>query len=63
MLALSRKESDSLQIVDQETGETITIAVAKLRGNRTTLGIEASDRFRIYRSELVESNGRVPKGK
>jgi carbon storage regulator len=47
MLVLSRKEGEKLVI-----GDNITLVVAKISGNRITLGIEAPSDVKIMRGEL-----------
>jgi len=49
MLVLSRKAGESIHIDGR-----IKIKVAKIKGNRVTIGIEAPDSVAIVRSELDE---------
>ena len=49
MLVLSRKEGEKLLI-----GDSITLVVSKIAGNRVTLGIEAPADVKIFRSELAQ---------
>lgn len=50
MLVLSRKLGEKIQI-----GETVTISVVKIQGNRITLGVEAPADVRVRRAELLET--------
>jgi carbon storage regulator len=50
MLVLSRKVGERVVI-----GENITVVVARLAGNRVTIGIEAPPDVRIVRGELNPS--------
>ncbi len=55
MLVLSRKEGEKLVI-----GDNITLVVAKISGNRITLGIEAPADVKIVRGEL-KADSKLPK--
>jgi len=50
MLVLKRKPQQSVDIIDQETGETI-MKVTRLSGGR--IGFESSERYNPVRSELI----------
>ncbi len=52
MLVLKRNVREAITITDRRTGETITVTVAECKGY-VRLGIEASDDYRIVRSELL----------
>jgi carbon storage regulator CsrA len=47
MLVLSRKAGEKIQI-----GDSITVTVTRIAGNRVTLGVSAPKNVRIVRSEL-----------
>jgi carbon storage regulator len=47
MLVLSRKEGERIQIGDQ-----ITVVIAKIAGNRVSIGIEAPRELKVVRGEL-----------
>lgn len=51
MLVLSRKEDQSLFIRNAATGEVITVATQRIRGNRVIVGIEAPAHYQVTRSE------------
>jgi carbon storage regulator CsrA len=51
MLVLSRKQDEELVIKDELTGEVIRVAVVEIRGNKTRIGISASERFTVLRPE------------
>lgn len=53
MLVLSRRRGESIVI-----GETITVTVLDVRGNKVRLGITAPDTVAIHRKELVPQLGR-----
>ncbi len=57
-LILTRKEGEELYIVDTtHVGITpIKVGVESIRGDRVRLAFDASDRYTIYRTELVEKN-------
>jgi len=52
MLVLSRKVGEQIQI-----GESITLVITRVIGNRVTIGIEAPRDVRIVRSELAPRSG------
>ena len=47
MLVLSRKSGQSIKI-----GDTITVVIHRISGNRVTIGLEAPRDMRIIRGEL-----------
>ncbi len=51
MLALTRRSGEAIIITDAETGDEIIIAV---EGHTARIAIEAPERFRIAREELLE---------
>lgn len=53
MLMLSRKSKERILLIDETTGDTITVAVVETRPNTSRLGIDAPKRFRILREELI----------
>ncbi|MDA0376047.1 MAG: carbon storage regulator CsrA [bacterium] len=55
MLVLSRKRREKILI-----GDTITITVIEIRGDKVRLGIDAPKEVRVVRSELLESDGAAP---
>jgi len=64
MLVLSRKPSESIIITDKQTGEVITITQVRCSDLSSRIGIAASDRYKIMRSELIddESLAELPTG-
>ncbi|XZE45230.1 carbon storage regulator [Pirellulaceae bacterium SH467] len=54
MLVLSRKVGDKL-VIDGN----ITVEVAKIQGNRISLGIVAPSNVKILRGELTEQQAKV----
>lgn len=55
MLVLSRKEGQRIQI-----GDNTWITVAKVKGNRVSIGIEAPNEVSIRRCELIPMNDDDP---
>ena len=53
MLTLTRRPHEEIVVIDTQTGERIVAAV-RCQGNEMRIGIEATERFRILRRELVE---------
>ncbi len=53
MLVLRRKEQQGITITNRRTGETIRVVVVKNSSDGTSIGVEASDDYRIVRSELL----------
>lgn len=51
MLVLSRKAGESIQI-----GREIVVRVLSVSGNKVSLGIDAPDGCRIFRTEILEPN-------
>jgi carbon storage regulator len=49
MLVLTRKSEEAIKL-----GDSITITVVEIKGNKVRLGIDAPDGVRIYRKELFE---------
>ncbi len=56
MLVLSRKAGEKLVI-----GDNITVEVAKISGNRITLGIVAPPEVKVLRSELKGKSAKPAK--
>lgn len=54
MLMLSRKAIERILLIDELTGAKITVAVVEIRPHTARIGIDAPQRFRILREELVE---------
>ena len=54
MLTLTRRPHEEIVVIDTQTGERIIVAAIGCRGNEMKIGIEATERFRILRRELVE---------
>ncbi len=48
MLVLSRKAGQEIRI-----GESVSVSVVRIRGNRVQLGIEAPDGITVYRTEIM----------
>lgn len=55
MLVLSRKESETIILTDQQTGREIVIKMVAINGNRVRIGIEADRQVKVMRSELQEA--------
>ncbi len=54
MLVLKRYSGEEIVVIDKETGEEIVIVV-RLRENRQIgVGIDASQRFEIFRRESLD---------
>lgn len=56
MLVLSRKEREMIRVFVQpsDTTQAIEICVAAIRGNKVQIGVEASDKVKILRGEVVD---------
>lgn len=50
MLVLSRKKNESIRI-----GDTISIVVVEIRGDKVRLGIEAPKEVPVHRQEVYEA--------
>lgn len=55
MLTLARKEAETIEI-DLLNGETITVKVIRIHGNRVKVGVDAPLGIRIRRGELQRIN-------
>ena len=49
MLVLTRKSEEAIKL-----GDSITVTVIEIKGNKVRLGIDAPTGVRIYRQELYE---------
>ncbi|MBF0517432.1 MAG: carbon storage regulator CsrA [Nitrospirae bacterium] len=49
MLVLTRKSEEAIKL-----GDSITITVVEIKGNKVRLGIDAPNGVRIFRNELYE---------
>lgn len=58
MLALTRKQQESIVIYDATGQNRIVVKVSRIDGDRVRIGIDAPKSFRIVRDELDESNAR-----
>lgn len=56
MLVLSRKESETIILTDQQSGREIRIKLVRINGNRATIGIEADRQVKVMRSELCKAS-------
>jgi sRNA-binding carbon storage regulator CsrA len=55
-LTLTRKPTESITIIDRETGAAIVeLTVKSIKGKACALQSKAGDRFLIYRNELLET--------
>ena len=55
MLVLSRRDGE--QLILNIGGETITVEMCKISGNRVKLGVLASPRVDVRRAELIAAGG------
>jgi carbon storage regulator CsrA len=55
MLVLTRKPQQQIQI-----GDNITITILRVSGNAIRIGIEAPEKVRVIRSELIERDRKTP---
>ena len=54
MLVLSRKQNETIQIIDSTTGTVVAeVTVVQIRGTSVRLGLTADTRFRVLRKELT----------
>jgi len=51
MLVLSRKIGQEIRI-----GDTVSVSVVRVRGNRVQLGIQAPEGIAVYRTEIIDGN-------
>jgi carbon storage regulator len=58
MLVLSRKRDEKILLTTNE-GEQIELTVVRIDNNKVRLGINASDKVSILRSELVQPNAKI----
>ena len=54
MLVLSRKRDESIVLKDAN-GDEVTVTVVRIDANKVRLGIDASEKTTILRSELVKN--------
>lgn len=53
MLIIDRKISRGFRIIDRDTGRIVAqIDLLGIRGNRASLGIEATQQYRVLRDEI-----------
>lgn len=52
MLVLSRKVGEKIVI-----GDNITVTLVRLAGNRVAIGVDAPDRVRVMRGEIMANAG------
>ena len=55
MLVLSRTVEEEILITDNLTGEIITFKLLRNNGNKSRIGISASERFKIDRKEIIQA--------
>lgn len=55
MLVLSRKKGESIKI-----GDSITIYIIEIRGDKTRIGIEAPAEVQVLRSEIADKYQQRP---
>jgi carbon storage regulator len=58
MLVLSRKRDEKI-LLRTDQGEQIELTVVRIDNNKVRLGINASEKVTILRSELVESVAKI----
>jgi carbon storage regulator len=56
MLVLSRKEKQSIRINDN-----ITVTILQVKGDKVRLGIEAPRDVTVFRTEVLEEDGKSKK--
>lgn len=54
-LVISRRESESFSMRDDETDELIVVTILGIKGRQVRIHIDASQHFKILRSELEGS--------
>lgn len=52
MLLLTQVPGQSIEIVNTDTGELITVATISIRGNKVRLGFQADDCYSIKRDNI-----------
>jgi carbon storage regulator len=52
MLVLTRKETEEI-VIKLESGETITISIERISGERVKIGIDAPKHIPVIRRELL----------
>lgn len=55
MLIIARKKMQGFRVIDKDTGEVVCqVDLIKSRPDRASLGIEASQKYRILRDECKD---------
>jgi carbon storage regulator CsrA len=54
MLVLTRKENELIYIVNDETGDVVTVSINEVRSDRVKVGIQADQKYKIIRAEIYE---------
>jgi len=54
MLVLTRREGESLLLVNEGTGERIELHILEINGTTVKVGTDAPDNITILRDELVK---------
>ena len=56
MLVLSRKQCETIRVFvpPSDTTQAIEICVAAIRGSKVQIGVEAGDKVKILRGEVVD---------
>ena len=62
MYLVTRRPGEAFVIIDNDSGEEILVSVLprQEKGRGIAIGIEASQRFRIFRREMLERKQRDP---
>lgn len=61
MLVLTRKMDEEIVIGVEDGEEEIVITVLKIYGEKVSIGIQAKEKYQIYRHELLKKNDRLQK--
>lgn len=55
-LILTRRPGESIDFIDEQTGQTHSITVVSQKGNQTRIAIEAPRTINVVRSEINPAN-------
>lgn len=55
LLVMTRREGEEIVIIDTIGNEIARVRVARIRGDKIRLAVEASLRFGVHRSEVLDA--------
>ena len=63
MLVVTRKDGESLVIIDRQTGAHAKITLVRTKPHTAKIGVEAPPEWLVLRDELIERSGGVADGR